>query len=160
MGIDLSVLDVFLSEENLTDPIQTASDRFAQGFNCSQAVFSAFASSMGLTTETALKLSSPFGGGVARQGQICGALIGALMALGLQHGNVTPQGKEHTYQISEELVRKFKDCHGAILCRDLLGYDISTPAGMQAASEKNVFNTICPTVVKGTAKLLSEISIK
>ena len=144
----------------MTDPIQIASDRFAQGFNCSQSVFSAFASSMGLTDESALKMSSPFGGGIARQGQVCGALIAALMILGLQHGNVDPQGKEHTYQISEEFVRKFKECHGAILCRDLLGCDISTFAGMQTAREKNMFTTVCPTLVKGTAKLLSEFSIE
>jgi C_GCAxxG_C_C family probable redox protein len=143
----------------MADPIQTACDRFAQGFNCSQAVFSAFATSIDLPDELALKMSSPFGGGIARQGQVCGALMGALMILGLQHGNVDPQGKEHTYQISEEFVRKFKECHGAILCRDLLGCDISTTDGMQSAREKNMFTTICPTLVKGTAKLLSEFSI-
>ncbi len=122
--------------EDLTATVQTATDRFAQGFNCSQAVFSAFASQLGLSNETALKLSSPFGAGMARQGQVCGALAGALMVLGLRHGNVDPEGKENTYQIAEEFIRKFKERHGAILCRELIGYDISTSAGLQAAREK------------------------
>jgi C_GCAxxG_C_C family probable redox protein len=147
-------------EEKLTDPIQTASDRFAQGFNCSQAIFSAFASSVGITDESALKISSPFGGGFARQGQVCGVLTGALMILGLQHGNINPEGKEHTYKIAEEFLFKFKERHGVILCRELIGCDISSPAGLQTARERNLFNTICPTLVKETAKLLSEFSIK
>ena len=143
-------------DEDLTnDPIQTASDRFAQGFNCSQSVFSAFALQVGLSNETALKLSSPFGAGMARQGQVCGALTGALMVLGLQHGNVDPEGKEKTYQISEEFIRKFKERHGTILCRELIGYDISSQAGLQAARERHVFTTICPVLVKETAESLA-----
>jgi C_GCAxxG_C_C family probable redox protein len=141
-------------QNDLNDPIQSASDRFAQGFNCSQAVFAAFASRFGLSDETALKLSSPFGGGIARRGEVCGALTGALMVLGLQHGNFDPQRKENTYQIAEKFVREFKVRHGAILCRELLGCDISTPAGMQAAREQHLFTTICPALVEETVKSL------
>ena len=54
----------------MTDPIQIAQNRFAQGFNCSQAVFSAFASDLGIQDDIALKLASPFGGGVARHGML------------------------------------------------------------------------------------------
>ncbi len=122
--------------DDLTDPIQSAIDRFARGFNCSQSVFSSFASPLGISDELALKLASPLGAGIARQGQVCGALTGALMVLGLQHGGVNPEDKEKTYQIAEEFVRKFKERHGSILCRELLGLDISTPAGMQAAREQ------------------------
>ena len=144
-----------MDEDWTNDPIQTASDRFAQGFNCSQSVFTAFASQLGIPNETALKLSAPFGAGMAREGQVCGALIGALMVLGLQHGNVDPEGKEKTYQISEEFISKFKDRHGTILCRELIGYDISTPAGLQSAREKHLFTTICPVLVKETAESLA-----
>ena len=146
--------------EDLTDPIQTANDRFAQGFNCSQAIFSAFASRLGLSDEAALKISSPFGAGIARQGQVCGALTGALMVLGLQQGNVNPENKEKTYQIAEEFVCKFKERHGTILCRELIGYDISTPAGLETAREEHLFTTVCPVLVKEAAKSLAEFSIK
>ncbi len=146
-------------DDDSINPIQSASDHFAQGFNCSQAVFSAFASRLGLSEEMALKLSSPFGGGIARQGQTCGALTGALMVLGLQYGNVNPQDKEATYQMAGEFVCRFQERHGAILCRDLLGCDISTPAGLQTAREQNLFNAVCPALVEGTAKLLTEFSV-
>jgi C_GCAxxG_C_C family probable redox protein len=148
-------MDDLPMDEDLTNPLQTASDRFAKGFNCSQSVFSAFASQLGLSIATALKLSSTFGAGMARQGQVCGALTGALMVLGLQHGNVDPEGKEQTYRIADEFIRKFKERHGTILCSELIGYDISTPAGMQAAREKHLFTTICPALVNETAESLA-----
>ena len=141
----------------MTDPLQIANDRFAQGLNCAQAVLSAFAAQFGISEETALRLASPFGGGIARQGQVCGALTGALMVLGLQRGNSAPQGKDETYRISEEFVQAFQERYGAILCRELIGFDVSTPEGLQAAREGKVFDSVCPGLVNGAAKMLAEI---
>lgn len=141
----------------MSDPIQIANDRFAQGLNCAQAVLSAFAAQAGISEEAALRLASPFGGGIARQGQVCGALTGALMVLGLQRGNSTPQGKEETYRMAEEFVQAFQKQHDATLCRELIGYDISTPEGLQAAREQEVFALVCPALVNGAAGMLAEI---
>ena len=141
----------------MTDPIQIAGDRFAQGFNCSQAILSAFASRVGISDETALRLASPFGGGIARQGQVCSALTGALMVLGLRSGNATPEGKDETYRIAEEFIHHFEERHGTILCRELIGYDLSTPQGLQAAREQKVFSMICPTLVKEAAETLADM---
>ena len=144
----------------MTDPIQTAGYRFAQGFNCSQAVFTAYAFQLGIDEETALKLASPFGGGVAhhrscrehagvrRQGEICGAVSGTLMALGLARGNTTPEKKDETYRIAEEFIERFQELHESILCRELIGLDISTPDGLQNGKESGVFKSICPGLVK------------
>ena len=140
----------------MTDPIQTAQDRFEQGFNCSQAVFSAFATELGIPEDTALKLASPFGGGVARQGNVCGAVTGALMALGLQRGNATLENKDDTYRLAEEFVRRFQERHGTILCRDLIGYDLSRADELQNAREQGVFKNTCPGLVKSAAELVSE----
>ncbi len=142
----------------MTDPVQTASSLFSRGFNCSQAIFAAFAPQYGLSDELALKLASPFGGGFARQGEVCGALVGALMVLGLQYGNLTPAGKDATYQTAQSFIDQFREGHGAILCRELIGYDLSTPKGLQAAREHNVFASICPNLIMATAKALTEFS--
>jgi len=139
----------------MTDPVQLAADRFAQGFNCAQSVLSAFAAEAGLSEETALRMAAPFGGGVARQGQVCGALTGALMVLGLRRGNVTPEGKDEAYRVAQEFIQQFRERNGAILCRDLLGHDLSTPEGLQAAREANVTARVCPALVKSAAELLS-----
>jgi C_GCAxxG_C_C family probable redox protein len=147
---------LLVNKETMSDPVQIANDRFAQGLNCAQAVLAAFAEQAGISEEAALRLASPFGGGIARQGQACGALTGALMVLGLQRGNSSPQGKDETYRLSEEFVRAFQERHSAILCRELIGFDVSTPEGLQAAREGKVFDSVCPGLVNGAAELLAE----
>jgi C_GCAxxG_C_C family probable redox protein len=140
----------------MTNPIQIANERFDQHFSCSQSVFSAFASRFGLTDEQALKLASPFGGGVAHQGQVCGAVTGALMAIGLARGNATLDQKDETYRLAEEYLERFQERHGTILCRELIGVDISTPEGLQRAREQDVFKSICPRLVQDATELVEE----
>ncbi len=140
----------------MTDPIKTAQERFDQKFSCSQAVFSAYAPKLGIEDEIALKLASPFGGGTAHQGHVCGAVTGALMVLGVQKGNATPETKEETYCIAEDYIKRFQELHGSILCRELTGHDISIPGEMEKAREKGVFKNTCPGLVKDAAELVSE----
>lgn len=140
----------------MPDPTKTAKDRFTQGFNCSQAVFSAYASQLGIADETALKLASPFGGGVAHQGEICGAVSGALMALGLGRGSAAVDKKDETYRLAEDFIRRFQERHGSILCRGLIGHNISTAAGLQSAREQKVFKTICPGLIKDATEIVAE----
>lgn len=141
----------------MTNPIQIAQDRFAQGFNCSQAVFSAYATQLEIDDETALKLAAPFGGGVARQGEVCGAVTGALMALGLGRGNATLENKEDNYSIANDFIARFQRKHGTILCRELIGYDLSKPDELLKAREGQVFVSACPGFVKDAAELVEEI---
>jgi len=138
-------------------PAEIAVTVFSQHYNCSQSVFSAFAPQFGLDQETALKLASPFGGGVARRGEVCGAVTGALLALGLARGADKPAGKEDIYRLSQEFMRLFEQKHAALLCRDLIATDISTPAGYQAAAEKLVFTTICPVLVQDAVEIVQKL---
>ncbi len=130
---------------------------FLNDYNCSQGVFSAFAEQFGLDKKLALRLASPFGGGLARQGEVCGAVSGALLALGLARGTDTPRSKEEIYRLSQELMRIFKTRHGSILCRELIGCDMSTPEGHQTATEKGVFRSICPLLVRDAADIVEEL---
>jgi C_GCAxxG_C_C family probable redox protein len=142
----------------MDNPVQIAQDRFAGGFNCSQSVFSAFSYQLGLDDETALKLASPFGGGVAHQGNVCGAVTGALMALGLARGNALSEKekKDETYRIAEDFIKRFQDLHGSVLCHELTGYDISNPDELQKARESSVFREVCPLLVKDATELVAE----
>ncbi len=134
---------------------RVANDRFARGYNCAQSLLSAFASRFGLTSQFALRLAAPFGAGMAREGQVCGALSGALMVLGLQYAGARPEDKERIYRIAREFMGQFEEQHGSMICKELLGGDISTPAGLQAARDKGVFKTICPALVDATALALT-----
>ena len=141
----------------MATPVEIAATVFSQNFNCSQSVLSAFAEQFGLDRETALKLASPFGGGMARRGEVCGAVTGALLALGLARGADKPAGKEEIYRLSQEFMRLFEEKHNSLLCRDLIDCDISTPAGNQAAAEKRVFKTICPVLVQDAVEIAQKL---
>jgi C_GCAxxG_C_C family probable redox protein len=138
----------------MTDPAETAVSLFQSKFNCAQSVLAAFAPRLGLEQGQALKLASPFGGGVARRGQVCGAVTGALMALGFVHGTDTPAGKEDAYRLGQEFLGRFESKHGTILCWELLGFDISMPEGRRQAQEKDLFNSLCPLFVRGAAEIV------
>ncbi len=141
----------------MSEQAEAAVSVFLSDFNCSQGVFSAFAEQFGLDKKLALRLASPFGGGLARQGEVCGAVSGALLVLGLARGTDTPRSKEEIYRLSQELLRTFKEKHGSILCRELIGCDMSTPEGHQAAAEKGVFRSLCPMLVRDAADIVEEL---
>lgn len=140
--------------------IPDASDFFNEGFNCSQAVFAAFAPDLGLYSTTALKIASSFGGGMAQMGEVCGAVTGALMALGLKFGRTQADdlaAKELNYEKVAEFVSHFKALHGSILCRDILGADMSTPEGRLKIKEENLVKLRCPGFVEDSARILKKI---
>ena len=141
----------------MTTPAEIAVARFDDHFNCSQSVFAAFAPQYGVQEDLALKIASPFGGGMARQGHVCGAVSGALMALGLARGATTPAGKEKAYQLGEEFIQRFEVKHGTLLCRKLIDCDISTPAGWQIAQERGVFKTVCPVLVREAVEITQDL---
>lgn len=138
----------------MTGTVELASDRFAHGFNCAQSILAAFAADHGMSTEAALRLAAPFGGGLGRAGEVCGALSGALMVLGLRYATDRPEDKDAIYRITREFMAEFQQQHGAVLCRELVGFDIATPEGLQAARAHKVFAEVCPLLVASTAKAL------
>jgi C_GCAxxG_C_C family probable redox protein len=149
-----------IMESSVTNPPEIAVARFRQSFNCAQSVFAAFASQLDMNDSQALKLASPFGGGVARRGQICGAVTGALMALGLAQGADTPAGKEDAYRLGQEFLKRFESRHASILCRELIDCDISTPEGHQLARDKGAFTTLCPLFVRDAAEIAQNMLAK
>ena len=89
--------------------VDKAEEYFSNNFNCSQAVFTAFATEAGLDEELALKIATQFGGG-ARKGEMCGAVSGALMVLGLKYGHCHAEKAEENrraYQIAEDFMNRF-----------------------------------------------------
>ena len=138
-------------------PVDIAVARFKKQFSCSQSVLSSLAPQLGITDEFALKLASPFGGGFARQGHVCGAVTSALMAIGLKYGTTTPEGKEEIYKIAQEFIHQFEKKHDSIICRQLIGFDISTTEGFQRGKESGIFTTICPSLVKDAVEIASAL---
>lgn len=102
---------------------ERARELFLQGFNCSQAVFCAFADDYDIPRELALKLSASFGGGIGRMRETCGALCGACMLAGLEKGQTKAgdnKAKQENYKLVQDFAGKFKARNGSIRCGDLL----------------------------------------
>jgi len=134
-----------------------AKSRFEEHFSCSQSVFSTLALELGIDEEIALKIASAFGGGMMRHGEVCGAVTGALMTLGLKFGSASPDNEEAIREASQELMQGFNKKNGSLLCRELLGYHLIVPEELEAAKESGVFSTICPLLVQNAAELAEEI---
>ena len=103
---------------------EKAKQLFLKGYNCSQAVVGAFCEDLGLDFDTAMKLSSSFGGGMGRLREVCGAVSGMFILAGLKYGYSDPTDKtaktEH-YKLIQDMATKFKEDNGSIICRELLG---------------------------------------
>jgi C_GCAxxG_C_C family probable redox protein len=136
---------------------EKAKFRFENGYACSQSVLSTLGPELGLDEETAFKVASAFGGGMVRHGEVCGAVTGALMTLGLKFGSATEDEEEAVRAASQELMRRFEEEKGSLLCRELLGYRLIVPEELVQARESGVFQTRCPFFVQRATELTKEI---
>ena len=142
--------------------VEQAVERFKKGFNCSQAVLGSYSQQFGLDCETAFQVATGFGGGM-RMAETCGAVTGAFMVLGLKYGNTTAEGnaaKAKTYEKVIEYTTRFKAQNGSVLCKELLGCDISSQDGMKKAQENGVFDSICPKIIRQAAEILEEMLLE
>lgn len=139
---------------------EKAVSSFKDGFSCSQVLLSTFAEENGLDVRTAQKLASAFGGGIARNGEMCGAVTGALMAIGLKHWKPElniDEAKMHVYNMSNRFMKEFKAKHNSVNCRELLGCDLSTDEGRKKAKAENVAENICEKLVHDASAILEKI---
>lgn len=139
---------------------EKAMELFRQGYNCSQAVFGAFAEDLGLNFETAVKISSSFGGGMGRMREVCGAVSGMFMAAGLKCGYCSPSdthSKTVHYKLIQELAAEFKNKNGSIICRELLGLEGKDNNYVPSERTKEYYKKRpCAELVADAAEILEE----
>lgn len=130
---------------------------FKQGYSCSQSILWVYGTGLGLNKELALKIGGPFGGGMGRMGETCGAVTGAFIVIGLKSIDRNKKERDKTYQLVREFARRFKLRNKSIMCKKLLGCDIHTPHGISLAQKKGLFITLCPKFVQDAAEIIEEI---
>lgn len=106
------------------------------GCNCCQAVIMSCCEQFGVTEDQAYHMGAFFGAGM-RSGEVCGAVSGGLMGLGLKYGDANNRQCDK----SKEFLKAFKDEFGSILCRDIL--------------EKHQ-KKLCPTLINFAATYLED----
>ena len=135
-----------------------AGELFLGGCNCAQAVFLAFTDLTGMDPKAAARLSSPFGGGMGRMREVCGAVSGMLMVLGMLYGYEETDGdgkKKQLYQDVQALAGKFREECGSIICREILKNPPSDPNPTPRTAEFYAKRP-CARMVVTAARLLDE----
>jgi len=138
-----------------------AEGKFLAGYNCAQAVLFAHCDNLGIDKDLALRLACGLGAGVAREGEICGAVSGAIVAIGIKYGRGEGEDKakaEETYARAAEFMAKFKERHGSVSCRELTGCDLRTAEGRRVFVENDLLHRTCARCVETADEfLLAEI---
>ncbi len=134
---------------------------FRGGFSCSQAVLAVFAKDFGLDRDIAMKIAQGFGGGISHTDNICGAVSGAVMVIGLRYGRTKAEdlaAKERTYAAVRKFLQQFKERNnGEPGCTRLLGYNLSDPVQFAAAKEQKVVQERCPVFVRDAVELVEKL---
>lgn len=137
----------------MNERVEKAEKLFMSGCNCSQAVFAAFADELGLDEELAKRIACGLGGGVGRMREVCGAVSGAALVLGMRHG----PDKTAAYPAIQEFCAKFKQECGSIVCRELLAGTGATQGGAPEARTPEYYRKRpCVELVKLAAQMLTE----
>jgi len=138
-----------------------ALEKFSAGYNCAQAVLFSFCDDLGFNKDMALKLACGFGGGMARKQEVCGAVTGGILAIGLKHGRSEGQDKaptEATYGKVRVLMSRFESKHGTYICRTLLnGCALNTAEGQRYFKENDLSKKTCAGCVRTVVETVEAI---
>jgi len=133
---------------------------FESGYSCSQAICQAYGEALGLSQDGAARVAAGFGAGLARSDQVCGAVSGGVMVLGLAYGGTEPgdaAAREATYAAVRQFLAEFTAAHGSVRCTDLLGYNLGSPEEFAAAREAGIVRERCPGLVRSAGRLLDQV---
>lgn len=139
---------------------EKAAARFREGYNCAQSVLLTMFEYWDGKSELIPKIATAFGAGIGRCGSTCGALTGGIMAIGVKYGTNKPSVEErlNAYKLAQKLYKKFEASYGSVLCRELIGYNLSVPKELKKAREAKVFEEKCTEFVKRVVETLIEIT--
>ena len=143
---------------NTDNAALTASEKMLAGYNCAQAVLYANCGRLQFDESVALRLATGLGAGVAREGEICGAVTGGIIALSLKFGRGLDGDKsktEETYAKAREFLDVFKKRHGSVICRELTKCDLRTVEGQMLFKEKDVLRQTCVRCVETASELVN-----
>ena len=135
-----------------------AAELFLEGYNCAQAVAVAFTDVTGMDKKEAAKLAAPFGGGMGRMREVCGAVSGMFMVLGALYGydnSDADDKKKALYKQVQELAEQFRAENGSIICREILKNPPSDPNPSPRTAEYYAKRP-CAKMVMTAARLMDE----
>ena len=140
---------------------QEAGRLFREGYNCSQAVFCAFRDLTGNEIDVAARISAPFGGGMGRLREVCGAMSGALLVIGSLYGYDEPGNidvKREHYRLVQAFAHEFEERFGALRCKELLKNVAVTPGSDPEPRTPEFYEKRpCLRIIEGAAEILDKL---
>jgi len=148
-----------MSATSMTE--EKATKGFKEGFDCTQLVlaYAADRYALGIDQEVAFRIAASFGGGMWN-GDTCGCVSGALMAVGLKYGHFLPNDNRTKGQLiakTKEFEKKFVEKNGSLICKTILGLNPAVPEEMKKMMEQNLFLKVCPGLVCRACDILDEV---
>ncbi len=140
--------------------VETPGKIHESGYNCAQSVLYSLNDLTGLGRKKSLALAGGFGGGM-RAAEVCGAVSGAVMALGLIFPFSDAKdmaAKDRIAEVTREFHKRFRAKNKCIICRELLRYDVETKEGMTKVKELDLINKYCPAFMDDAAGIVREIA--
>lgn len=115
---------------------------------------------LNLTNELVPKIATGFGGGIGRCGSVCGALTGGVMAISVIYGTNEPLMKKRlkAYQTAQKFYEQFEAQNGSVMCRELIGFNLSVPEQRDKAAKTNAFEEKCTVFVAKACEILLELT--
>lgn len=104
------------------------------------------------------RIASAFAGGIGNTGAVCGAVVGAVMAIGLkQERGETMEEMLANLALTQKFRRRFESEMGNIGCRELTGLDLSTEEGLKQAMGSDIAQRVCFPAVATSYRLVVEL---
>ena len=144
---------------NINEVMNKALSYFRSGYNCAESVLLAIAKdALEIKSDLIPKIATGFGGGISRQGYVCGAVSGAVMGFGLKYGrNSTEELRAKTYNRVVEFYKQFQKRFGSIVCKELSGCDLSIIEGVRKFREENVHEAKCRYFVSSSIEIFMSL---
>ena len=142
------------------ETVSLAASHAEDEFLCSEAVLMALAKCLGVESKLIPKIATGFGAGIGGEGEVCGALSGAVMGLGLKFGRDVPgftENDRRPHWYATKLMKGFRELHGHLRCRDLLGLDLTNPEDYRWYSEMKLWATKCRDLITSATEQAYEL---
>ena len=144
------------------EAVRRAAGYAEEDFLCSEAVLMALSECLGVSSEIIPRIATGFGAGVGGKGEVCGALSGAVMGLGLRFGRSTVEegeGERRPHWFSTELATRFQEQFGHVRCEDLLGLDLSLAEDFRTYHERGLWEINCRDIIKVATRLAYDMLV-
>lgn len=141
--------------------VDDAVKMFESGFNCCQSILATYSDIFGLDKETALKLASPIGGGIAKTRNMCGTVVAMALLVGLKEGNVNPNATDIRTEVNEHvraMMERFTDENGSVICGELLkGLAVDNSSAPSPRTAEYYGTRPCSKLVANAANIVEDM---